>query len=126
MKRLAAIATAGVFALMLGPGSAGAGEGAAAPDSPVEVTNYGKKAAVTFDHTLHQGVECAQCHHPVGEKGDSSEQAYRCGTCHKSDEEGGVPKIKDAFHKKEAGACYTCHLAKDAEHKMKCSDCHRD
>ena len=84
------------------------------------VTNYGKKPAVTFDHARHEGVDCAQCHHTAGEG------KYKCGECHKSDDEGGVPKIKDAFHKKDVGACYSCHLEKDAEHKRKCSDCHSD
>ncbi len=120
MRRLAVIATAWVFTLGMGVAVAGEAPGTEAPAAPVQVTNYGKKPAVTFDHARHEGVDCAQCHHTAGEG------KYKCGECHKSDDEGGVPKIKDAFHKKDVGACYSCHLEKDAEHKRKCSDCHSD
>jgi hypothetical protein len=92
----------------------------AAPGEPITVSNFGKKAAVTFDHALHttQGTECASCHH----KADSGD--YKCGGCHKGAADGDKPKIKDALHGKDKGVCYSCHLAKEAPNKLKCANCH--
>lgn len=120
MRRIGIIATAWVLALGLGYAVASEPSGTEAPGSPAKVTNYGTKPAVTFDHAKHQAVECVQCHHAA------KEGKFKCGDCHKAAEEGGAPKIKDAFHKKGVGVCYSCHLDKDAQHKLKCSDCHSE
>jgi len=116
MRRLALVCSA---ALLLTAGSAWAVE---APKEPLKVTNYGKKAAVTFDHAKHAGenMTCAQCHHT------EAEGKYKCGECHKADAEGGAPNIQDAFHGKDVGKCWSCHRAPDASHKLKCNDCHKD
>ena len=92
-----------------------------APAKPVQVTNYGKKDAVTFDHAKHAGEKftCAQCHHK------EAEGKFKCGECHKAEAEGGAPKIQDAFHGKDVGKCWSCHRAENASHKLKCNDCHR-
>ena len=88
-----------------------------APAGPQKVTNFGKKAAATFNHDTHTDITCAKCHHNEGDG------KYKCGECHLL-EAGDAPKIKDAFHKKGVGTCYDCHLLKGAEHKMSCTKCH--
>lgn len=119
MKRSAATAIAIVALVGIWVGGAVASE---APGEPIQVTNYGEKAPVTFDHAQHtgDGWECVSCHH------NEAEGKYRCGECHRLEADGDTPKIKDAMHKKEAGVCYACHLNKAAEHKRKCNDCHRE
>ena len=90
------------------------------PAEPAQVTNYGKKAPVLFDHAKHVGPEldCAACHH------NSGEEHYQCGSCHKLEAQGDAPAIKEAMHGKDKGVCYACHLQKGAEHKKKCAECH--
>lgn len=90
------------------------------PAEPTAVTNYGKKAPVVFDHAKHAGggLECASCHHTA----DTGQ--YKCGECHKLETENGAPPIKEAMHGKGTGVCYTCHLQKEAQNKMKCAECH--
>ncbi len=112
-----------VFATALGTAIIGyCDEGAnsmKAPAEPVVVTNFGKKPAVTFDHAKHlgQGIECISCHH------NAESGQFKCGECHKA-EDGDAPALKQAAHGKEVGACYGCHLDKDAAQKKKCNDCH--
>lgn len=117
MKTLT-LAAALVLALAF---TAAAAPAADPPAEPVRVTNFGKKAAVTFDHKAHlaRGLACAACHHT------EAEGKYKCGECHLAEAAGPAPKLKDAMHKKGVGVCYQCHLARDAEHKFKCSDCHK-
>lgn len=112
MKKLIVLAAA--VAVSLGLGLSALAENA--PKEPVKVTNYGKKDAVTFDHSKHSAVKCEQCHH-------NGLKDPKCGDCHKLDD-GEAPKIKDAMHGKK-GACYACHYDKGAEHKLKCNDCHK-
>ena len=115
MKKLILIAAAVLFSVGLGLGAAVAAD---APAGPIQVTNYGKKAAVTFDHAKHKEAKCEQCHHNGMDK-------PKCGECHKLDADGKTPKIQDAAHGKDKGACYGCHRADDAKHKFKCNDCHK-
>jgi hypothetical protein len=106
-----------------------------APGEAITVTNYGKKAAVTFDHALHtaQGTECVSCHHTIAAVPDSAAPdsaandavQYKCGECHKGGAEGETPKIKDALHGIDKGVCYSCHLQKKAANKLKCASCHK-
>ncbi len=115
MKKLILVAAAVVFSVGLALSAAVAAD---APGGPVTVTNYGKKAAVSFEHAKHKDVKCEQCHHKG--MGDP-----KCGTCHKLDADGATPKMQDAAHAKDKGACYGCHRADDAAHKLKCNDCHK-
>ena len=119
MKKLARVASLCLIAAVC-TGVAVAAD-VAAPEKPVTVSNFGSKSAVTFDHALHArpGLECATCHHAA------AEGKYRCGECHLLEADEKAPRIRDAVHGKEKGACYECHLQKDAEHKLKCSDCHK-
>ncbi len=88
-----------------------------APAGPQAVTNYGKKGPATFNHDTHKDTACATCHH------NEADGKYKCGECHKL-EDGDALNIKDAFHGKDKGTCYACHLEKDAKNKMKCAECH--
>ena len=114
MKKLILVAAAVMFAVGLGLGAAVAKD---APGGPVTVSNFGKKAAVSFDHAKHKDVKCEQCHH----KGMDDP---KCGNCHKLEAEGGTPKIQDAAHAKDKGACRSCHFDGGAQ-KFKCNDCHK-
>ncbi|RMG97357.1 MAG: class III cytochrome c [Candidatus Dadabacteria bacterium] len=117
MKKLVLFAAAAVFSLGLALGAAQATD---APADGLKVTNYGKKPAVTFDHSKHTNqLKCEECHHKAGEG------KYKCGECHKAKAEGDKPKLKDAAHKKEVGKCWGCHRAKNAKKKLKCNDCHK-
>ncbi len=117
MKKLALAAVLAVAALVAGSATA-----AEAPAQPLTVTNYGKKAPVTFDHAKHagEGFTCVRCHH------NEADGRYKCGECHKPEAEGSAIKIQDAFHGKEVGKCWSCHRAEDAAHKLKCNDCHKE
>jgi hypothetical protein len=93
-----------------------------APAGPIKVTNYGKKAAVTFKHSIHKkGFECQSCHH---NEGDGN---YKCGSakCHLA-EYGKIPKLMDAAHKKTVGKCWACHFKASPSVKkpLKCKQCH--
>jgi hypothetical protein len=116
MRKLALVLSA---AVLLAAGSAWAVD---APTEPIKVTNYGKKAVVTFDHAKHAGDKftCVQCHH------NEAEGKFKCGECHKAEAEGGAPKFQDAAHAKDVGKCWGCHRAPDAAHKLKCNDCHKE
>jgi len=96
---------------------AAAAVAADAPAGPKQVTNFGKKPPATFNHDTHKDMGCAKCHHNEGDG------KYKCGECHLL-EDGSAPNIKDAFHGKEKGTCYECHLLKGADNKMKCAECH--
>ncbi len=113
MKKIVLVAAAMLFAV----GFALSAAAADAPKGPVTVTNYGKKGAVTFDHAKHKDVKCEDCHH-------KGMQDPKCGGCHKLEADGDTPKIQDAAHGKDKGACFACHRADDAAKKMKCADCH--
>ncbi|GAB4256000.1 MAG: hypothetical protein Kow0092_01700 [Deferrisomatales bacterium] len=118
MRKLVVAVAVLVFTAGLGLGVAAAKD---APAGPVEVTNFGKKAPVAFEHAKHKDVaKCEQCHH----KGLDDP---KCGGCHTLKGEGDAPKIKDAFHKKGKGACYACHFQKNPKvgKKLKCGDCHK-
>lgn len=112
---------AAAVAVLAGTLAASAAPAVEPPAEPIQVTNFGKKAPVTFDHAKHtgEGFTCVQCHHRA------AEGAYKCGQCHGEKASGETPKLRDAAHAKDRGACYSCHLASGAEHKFKCSDCHR-
>jgi predicted CXXCH cytochrome family protein len=115
MKKLLAIAVASLFIVSVGITAAISAD---APADGLKVTNFGKKDAVTFDHSKH-GTDCASCHHNGVEKG-------KCGTCHKA-EAGDAPGIKDMAHKKEVGKCWGCHNKKSPTvvKALKCKDCHK-
>ncbi|HSH69918.1 MAG TPA: cytochrome c3 family protein [Deferrisomatales bacterium] len=116
MKKLILIATAVLFALSVGVAFAA---DMPAGDSVIDAGD-GKKGAVTFSHTKHKDNKCDVCHHAV--KGEATNK--KCNSCHTLDG-GDGPKLKDAMHGKDpAGACYTCHLMKDAANKLKCAQCH--
>lgn len=118
MRKIALVALSAVFALGLSLGTAQAAD---APKAPTKVTNFGKKEVVTFDHAKHKDMKCEDCHHKKGnDKGE-----HKCGKCHTDKDQGKALNFKDASHKKDLGACYSCHLASDAKHKMKCADCHK-
>ena len=114
MKKLILIATAVVFALSVGISFA-----ADMPAGDITIdSGNGKKGGVTFSHAKHKDAKCDSCHH----KGVDPDP--KCTGCHKLDG-GDAPKLKDAMHGKDpAGACYTCHVMKDAANKMKCAQCH--
>ncbi len=125
MNRIARrLVTSSIFATGLWLGAATASgpapEAADAPAAPVRVTNFGAKAPTTFDHGKHAGPEltCASCHH------EGTGGQYRCGTCHLGEAGEKAPKIRDAMHGKDGGACFACHTRKDAPQKLKCADCH--
>ncbi len=115
MKKLLLLVAAVSFSLGLGLQAVQAKD---APADGLKVTNYGKKAPVTFDHSKHKDLSCETCHHKA------SEGEYKCGDCHKASA-GDAPKFKDAAHKKGMGKCYDCHRAKGAKKKLKCNDCHK-
>lgn len=116
MKKLILIATAVLFALSVG--------GAFAADAPADKlidSGNGDKPGVMFSHAKHKAAveKCETCHH----KGVDPKP--KCSSCHSIDGDDKAPKLKDAMHGKDpAGACYTCHLPKDAPKKLKCGDCH--
>ncbi|MBI5013941.1 MAG: cytochrome c3 family protein [Deltaproteobacteria bacterium] len=114
------VRTALCTALTLGL-SLGAALAADAPKGPVKVTNFGKKAAVTFDHGKHKDVKCEQCHH------NAKDGKFTCGECHRKDDDAKTkaPKLESAAHNKDVGVCFSCHRAEDAKHKLKCNDCHK-
>ena len=116
MKKLVLIVAALVFSVGLGLQAAHAME---APADGLKVTNFGKKAGVTFDHSKHKDIDCKQCHH------NADQGKYKCGECHKAKAQGKVPSFKNAAHKKNMGKCWDCHRAKDAVKKLKCKDCHK-
>jgi hypothetical protein len=115
MKKLILVAAAVLFSVGLGLSAAVAAD---APAGPIQVTNYGKKGVVTFEHAKHKEVKCEQCHHKGMDK-------PKCGECHKAADEGGVPKLQDAAHATDKGACWSCHRAKDAVKKLSCNGCHK-
>ena len=116
MKRLTLLAITLTLALGVGSGRALATD---PPEGPVRITNFGKKAPVTFDHAKHGDAECAQCHH----KQDEGE--FKCGQCHDLEVQAETPKIKDAMHKKDSGKCYACHFGSEPQaKKLKCAECH--
>lgn len=92
------------------------------PAGPVQVTNFGKKAPVTFDHAQHagKGVTCENCHHNAGDG------KFKCGECHKAEAEGSTPKLQDAIHAKDVGKCWSCHRSDEGAKKMKCNECHKE
>ncbi len=116
MKRTVLFAAATLLALSLSLGARAAQ--VAAPAKPIQVTNFGGKQAVTFDHAKHAKVDCTTCHHA------SAKENHKCGECHLA-KEGKAPAIKDAMHGKDKGVCYGCHFQAEAKHKLKCSDCHK-
>ncbi len=101
--------------------AAGLAQAAEAPGEPLQVTNFGKKDPVTFDHARHlaQQLDCERCHH------NAAEGSYKCGACHGAEDADAVPRLKDAMHKRDLGVCYACHLDADAAHKLKCAECHK-
>lgn len=118
MRKMLLAAASTLFALGLCFGSAQAAD---APKAPEKVTNYGKKDVVTFDHAKHKASKCADCHH------NEKEGKFKCGECHGKDDNAKTKAIKleSAAHKKDVGACFGCHRAENAKHKLKCGDCHK-
>lgn len=125
MNRTAHLVAAALFVSGLGLGVAAASEPTPvlpqAPATPVTVTNFNTRGPVSFDHAKHvlPDLTCATCHH-----GTAGGEA-RCGTCHLVEATEKTPKIKDAMHGKDGGACFSCHTRKEAPHKLKCADCHQ-
>lgn len=120
MKKIVLLAASAVFALGL---SLGAAQAADAPAKPIEITNFGKKDSVKFDHAKHKDAKCEECHHTKGnDKGEP-----KCGKCHGKDDDAKTkaPKLESAAHKKDVGVCWSCHRASDAKNKLKCADCHK-
>lgn len=118
MRKLITIGAALLLTISMGLGVASAVD---APKGPIQVTNYGKKEPVHFNHDKHvNNLKCEQCHHKAGDTADS----YKCGGCHAAEADGDKPALKDAAHKKEVGKCYECHRKKGAEQEKKCKDCH--
>ncbi len=118
MKKIVLFAAACVFSLGLAVGAAQATD---APADGLKVTNYGKKAAVTFDHSKHvKEAKCEQCHHKA------SEGKYKCGECHKAKADGDTPSMKKAAHNKER-TCWSCHnkRGKTPKKVLKCNQCHK-
>ena len=66
-----------------------------------------KMGDVTFDHDLHKGMGCKNCHH-AGMKG--------CKECHDGDK---AMSAKDAFHQN----CKGCHQEK-GQGPTGCKECH--
>ncbi len=101
---------------------AGIGLAAEPPEGPIQVTNFGKKAVVSFDHSKHagDGFTCESCHHKAGEG------KFNCGECHKAEAEGDVPKLQDAAHAKDVGKCWSCHRSDEGVKKLKCNECHKE
>ncbi|MBI5014933.1 MAG: cytochrome c3 family protein [Deltaproteobacteria bacterium] len=121
MNRLVLVTLSAVLAFGSAAGLAAAVD---APTSPVKIeTSGGKKAPVIFEHAKHSDKPCDRCHHAHDNAGDERV----CIKCHKLTDDAvtKAPKIETAMHGKDKGACYACHRAEDAEHKLKCADCHK-
>jgi hypothetical protein len=121
MKRSTRFLSVSLTILSLGLALGSAAHSAPAPEKPLQVSNFGGKEPVSFDHGKHKGkgFECAMCHH------DTAEGKYKCGECHQKQAAKGALSLKDAMHAKDKGVCYSCHVAADAKNKMKCADCHK-
>lgn len=95
-----------------------------APANDVEMKYPGdgaKYAPIMFSHAKHADLECAKCHHKMGESED-----MKCTTCHsdtskkaKRDPEG----YYQAFHGKSDMSCVGCHKSMK-KGPTKCNDCH--
>ena len=120
MKKLIVFSTALIFAMTVAT-SVMAADPPAAPEGEIEISNFGKKGVVKFNHATHTETDCKSCHH----KAEEGKAIAKCGDCHKL-EDGDAMKIKDAFHKKEVGQCWSCHFKKSPTvvKAMKCKDCH--
>lgn len=118
MKKLILAAVSAVFALAL---VVGASQAAEAPKGPIKIDNYGKKPAVTFEHSKHiKDIKCEQCHHTH----DNDKGEHSCGKCHGA-EDGKAPKLETAAHGKDKGVCYGCHRGEEAKKKLSCGGCHK-
>jgi predicted CXXCH cytochrome family protein len=88
-----------------------------APEAAIKIEQLSKWfEGVTFDHKLHSGMACADCHHAGFDNGAS------CGGCHSA--EVTSPNdigLKIAYHK----VCSNCHLEKGKEVKQGCENCHK-
>jgi len=117
MKKLIAIAIAALFM------ASTAALAVDAPKGPIKVTNFGKKAPVTIDHSTHK-QKCEECHH------NAKDGKYKCGECHKAEAAGKAPAFKDVAHNKaeEKGKCFGCHFkeSKTVKKELKCADCHKE
>lgn len=89
------------------------------PEQPLRIMFKNTGGNVLFDHKEHMsesgyGIECADCHHALENKGD---RPSTCGECH-TDDSDDAPKRPDAFHKQ----CKTCH--KEGGGPVNCAECH--
>jgi len=92
---------------------------------PKTVTLKAKTGDVTFHHEQHNKdlkIPCQKCHHMM----DKEKDKMACKECHKTEAEGKIVSIKDAFH----NTCRGCHEKKvkeDASSKAptKCKACHQ-
>lgn len=100
----------------------------ATPDDGIVMSHSGKKE-VTFNHSTHATVECADCHHPVEGKVD-----YRpCATagCHAIDRKDATETLSynHALHKPQGtkfNTCMSCHreiAGTDAELRRELTGC---
>lgn len=111
----------------------GAGLALAQGDVTLSLKESGlsQRPAVEFSHDSHfakMGDEaCKDCHH--ARHGDQvryepGDEEKRCADCHKVEDEGGMPGLMHAFHKK----CIGCHANERKAHKesgpVACGSCH--
>jgi DnaJ-class molecular chaperone len=90
-----------------------------APEQPIRIMFKNTGGNVLFDHKKHMsesgyGIECADCHHDLENKG---EKPSACAECH-TDDSTDAPKRSDAFHKQ----CKSCH--EDGGGPVNCAECH--
>ena len=92
-----------------------------------EVFKEPKKPPVTFSHTKHKEVKCAECHHEFKDGKNvwqEGQEVKKCYACHKLEAQDKIVKLEKAYHDK----CQGCHKKLKKEKKQtgptSCSKCH--
>lgn len=118
MKKLLMLAIFCLTAVLVLPALASQPE---VPADGIKMNKSGKKE-VTFNHSTHADIACADCHHPVEGKED-----YRsCATegCHDitGTQEKSIRSYNQAMHKKKDNkyaSCVSCHTEAAGDDKAK-------
>ncbi|HOV87644.1 MAG TPA: cytochrome c3 family protein [Syntrophobacteraceae bacterium] len=90
-----------------------------------------QRPAVKFNHEVHAGAypDCVECHHVYETKGGKkvnvwSGEGQPCSECHKIEDSGKIPALREAFHEN----CTGCHrkLAQGGKKTgpVMCGECH--
>ena len=91
-----------------------------APENPIRIMFKNTGGNVLFDHKGHfsedgYGIQCADCHHDLENKGDTP---AACSECHDTEGED-APKRVDVLHSQ----CKDCH-DEGGSGPVNCSECH--